>query len=373
MIGQSEDCLYLNIWAPRTGYHSGKKAVMFWLYGGGYNSGSNRIPTYDGGILSARGDVVVVSVNHRLGVFGFLSTSSDEAKGNMGLYDVLEALRWVKRNIRAFGGDPDNITIFGHSAGALTIGLFCTSPLAAGLFRRAILESAAPTRLVEETNKDARTLAYAAESLNNFPVTTFNYVYGDDLLPTNPRLAVRALQFANVDVLIGNTQDEGSFRLPASMPEVFGPFGEKNTCINRTSGIDLILRLFGSFPGREAIAQWYLGNAEECDYDYVRRQVYNSNGDYALFCPDVYFAERYARKGNPVYFYYFNHKPSVTPWAAWMGAAHGDEVPFVFGRPLERGSNYSVPEKRLSEEMIKMWTNFAKYGYVMKLLLLYFK
>ncbi|XP_054721159.1 acetylcholinesterase-1-like [Uloborus diversus] len=429
MLGQSEDCLHLNIWAPRSAYSTSKKAVMFWIYGGGFSSGSNRIETYDGGVLAAEGDVIVASVNYRLGVFGFLSTPSEEAPGNMGFFDILEALRWIKNNIHAFGGDPDNITLFGESGGAMISGLFCVSPLTVGLFRRVILESGAPARLVEDTSyqmnlelgdklaaemgcspnyasleqnpdgivqclrgKDARVLAYASEALNNFSVVTFNYIFGDTLLPKNPRLAVIDLEFQNVEVLIGNNQDEGAFSLGVFMPEVFGPFGEKNPCVNKTFGSTLIPQIIDTFPAPSAAVEWYLGGLQENDCDDVRRQVYHAYGDYGIFCPDVYFAESFAKKGNSVYYYYFNHQSSAAPWAGWMGVVHSDEIPFVFGRPLdyvygvekpfgfekyweyavtdERPSEarrqckayYTSSEKQLSKEMISLWTNFAKYG-----------
>ncbi|XP_054720720.1 acetylcholinesterase-1-like [Uloborus diversus] len=461
MPGQSEDCLYLNIWAPRSAHSTTKKAVMFWIYGGGYSSGSNRLDTYDGSVLAAKGDVIVVNINYRLGVFGFLSTPSEEAPGNMGFYDILEALRWVKSNIQAFGGDPDNITLFGQSGGAMVSGLFCVSPLTVGLFRRVILESGAPARLIDDASylanlqlgvrlaaemgcapnnaslvenpvgiiqclrsKDANILAYAADALNNFSVQTFNFIFGDALLPINPRLAVINLQFQNVDVLIGNNQDEGAFQLPVFMPELFGPFGERNPRINKTFGSAIIPLFTPAFPAPEAAVQWYLGGLQEYDYHHVRSQVYHAYGDYSIFCPDVYFAESYARKGNSVYYYYFNHRSSVTPWAHWMGVVHADEIPFVFGRPLDcadkdeesylgrpfdsaghdeeplylerpfdykghdkalvrvrrpleyveshkkckntqyqhcRG-HYTASEQKLSREMISMWTNFAKFG-----------
>ncbi|XP_054720718.1 acetylcholinesterase-1-like [Uloborus diversus] len=407
MPGQSEDCLYLNIWAPRSANSTSEKSVMFWIHGGGFTSGSNRIKTYEGGILAAKGDVIVVTINYRLGVFGFLSTPSEEAPGNMGFYDMLEALRWVKSNIPAFGGDPDSITLFGESAGSKVIGLFCVSPLTIGLFRRVIMQSSAPTKLVEDTSyqknlqlsarliaevgcaqnnatleqdsvaiiqclrsKDASILAYATDALSNFDVHTYSYIIGDALMPTNPRVAVRNLQFHDVDVLIGNNQDEGAFELPVFKPELFGPFGEKNPRINKTFGSTIIPQIISSFPAPEAAVQWYLGGLQEYDYDYIRSQVYHAFGDYILFCPAVYFAESYARKGNSVYYYYFNHRSSETPWADWMGVVHTDEIPFVFGRPLDGAdteeksfeAHYTSPEKQLSEEMISMWTNFAKFG-----------
>jgi para-nitrobenzyl esterase len=141
---QSEDCLYLNIWSP--GLDDGHRPVLFWIHGGAFNMGSGSTPVYDGSTLSARGNVVVVTINYRLGPLGFLNLNEVTkgkipATGNEGLLDQIAALEWVKDNITVFGGDPDNITVFGESAGGMSIGCLLTMPKARGLFRKAILQS----------------------------------------------------------------------------------------------------------------------------------------------------------------------------------------------------------------------------------------
>ncbi|XP_054161583.1 cholinesterase 1-like [Oppia nitens] len=142
----SEDCLFINIWRqtpPTTKHrysHSSLKPVMFWIHGGGLTSGSIFAKIYNGSALAAQG-VVVVSVNYRLGQFGFMYGASDEAPGNVGLYDQLLGLKWVRDNIHRFGGDRDRVTIFGQSAGSVSVMAHILSPLSKGLFQRAIMQS----------------------------------------------------------------------------------------------------------------------------------------------------------------------------------------------------------------------------------------
>jgi para-nitrobenzyl esterase len=145
--GPSEDCLYLNLWMPANPGRA-KLPVMVWIYGGGYQAGATSEPRQDGGNLSKKG-VLVVSMNYRLGIFGFFShpelakESGHDSSGNYGLLDQLAALQWVRKNIATFGGDPDNVTIFGESAGSFSVSALVASPLAKGLFQRAIGESGA--------------------------------------------------------------------------------------------------------------------------------------------------------------------------------------------------------------------------------------
>ena len=143
--GESEDCLYLNVYVPANAKSNSKLPVMFWIHGGGYSGGSASEPRHNGDFLPAKG-VVLVTINYRLAVFGFLATSdlgkeADGAAGNYGLMDMVDALQWVKDNIKQFGGDPGNVTIFGESAGSSAVCTLMASPMAKGLFHKAIGES----------------------------------------------------------------------------------------------------------------------------------------------------------------------------------------------------------------------------------------
>ncbi|GBO31749.1 Acetylcholinesterase-1 [Araneus ventricosus] len=139
--GKSEDCLYLNIYTPIDAKKGSNLAVLFWIHGGGFVYGSSRLDLYDASALALHGNVVVVIINYRLGVLGFLTSNTTDAPGNIGMYDMLTALQWVNNNIESFGGDKERITLIGESAGSMSISLFCVSPLTKGLFSKAIMES----------------------------------------------------------------------------------------------------------------------------------------------------------------------------------------------------------------------------------------
>src|SRR5476649_2177238 len=198
--GPSEDCLYLNLWMPAAPTQS-RLPVMVWIYGGGFAAGGSSEPRQDGGNLSKRG-VLVVSMNYRLGVFGFFShaelakESGHDASGNYGLLDQVAALQWVRKNIAAFGGDPGNVTIFGKSAGSFSVSALMASPLAQGLFRRAIGESGG---------------AFASKELPFLPlaqVETTTEEYFHRVLPDSSLGALRATSSADI-LKLGSTKAPG--------------------------------------------------------------------------------------------------------------------------------------------------------------------
>jgi para-nitrobenzyl esterase len=255
-IGTSEDCLYLNIWTPAELDTSERLPVMFWIHGGGFAVGSGSEPRYDGGELAARG-IIVVTVNYRLNVFGFLAhpefsvESPYHASGNWGLLDLIAALAWVQRNIAAFGSDPRAATIAGESAGSSAVSILMASPLAKGLFARAIAESgaffSAPARqledlvaveqagiafarkLVAESADDLRKLN-ADDILAAAPGIGFRPIIDGYLLPEAPAKLIARGRHSDVPLLAGWNKDEGfSFPLPADrayedvVREMFGP------------------------------------------------------------------------------------------------------------------------------------------------------
>ncbi|GFR12005.1 acetylcholinesterase-1 [Trichonephila clavata] len=341
-----------------------KKAVMYWMYGGGFRFGSIQSKLYNGTVLAALGDIVVVTVNYRMGPFGFLFSSSGDAPGNAGLWDVLEGLKWINKNIGFFGGDSSKITISGQSAGAMFINLLSISPLTKGLYSKQIMESGAAIFLQMDTMRqqnlnNSQKIAEIAKWANVFLWPQ----YGDKIVPINPRIAVLQGNFECTDTLIGNTKDEGSLVLTTQNPKIFGFFGEKNPQINKTFGADLIRDILTGVPDVESIVQHYLSDdVSENAYNFIRRQVYTSFTDEFFLCPSVYYAEKCAEKGNEVYFFKWRHRPSVNPWAPWMGVAHFDEVQFVFGQPLLNSSSYEAEEILLSSEVLNIRSSFVKTG-----------
>ncbi|GFW04174.1 acetylcholinesterase-1 [Trichonephila clavipes] len=317
-----------------------------------------------------------------------------------GLWDNLEGLRWVNKNIKYFGGDLTKITLAGESSGSLSVGLLSISPLAKGLYKRQIMESGAPTfwnaETMKSTNIDfAQQLAKMVNCANDsftiqnnpkpvvdclkkvdamvlsradshiFNTSTFDFfpTYGDDIVPENPRIAVSRKNFHCTDLLIGNNKDGGSFLITTGNPQLFGFFGEKDPQINKTTGANIIRGMNQGFPNLEGLIKYYLpDDLEENDYDYIRKQTYTACGDPLFVCTDIYYSEKCAEEGNNVYFYVWRHRPSTTVWAPWMGVAHYTEVQFVFGQPLQNPDRYEASEIQLSVEMIKIWSNFVKTG-----------
>ncbi|GBM76694.1 Acetylcholinesterase-1 [Araneus ventricosus] len=213
-----------------------------------------------------------------------------------------------------------------------------------------------------KVSKTAVHLARALWSFDPTSTTSFFPQYGDDLLPRNALDEIREGNFHDVPLLIGNTNDEGSFIITTGQPEVFGFFGHKNTIINKTHAEDMIRSIFRGFDNPEKYVEYYLGSIPDDDYGAIKRQVYIATGDRTILCVTVYFAESYAERKNNVYFYFFSHIPSNTAWSSYVGVAHTDEIQFVFGRPIRKSLLYEPVEVELSSKMIKVWTNFAKNG-----------
>ncbi|MFJ6292550.1 carboxylesterase/lipase family protein [Streptomyces griseoviridis] len=244
-----DDCLNLNVWTPDPG--GAGLPVMVWIHGGSLRHGSSAVPTYDGTAF-ARDGVVLVSLNYRLGIEGF--GWFPDAPANLGLRDQLAALEWVRRNIAAFGGDPDQVTVFGESAGAISLAGLLASPLSAGLMRRAVLQSGAPTavpldradrttrRIAARLGGPATAAAFAAadrdrllraqaEATGGSPLSGgagFDLVVDGEVLPEDPATALLAGKGADIDLLMGTTTDE--YRLwfvPDGTVDRIGPLTQR--------------------------------------------------------------------------------------------------------------------------------------------------
>ena len=364
----SEDCLTLNIWTPEWPAAS-KHAVMVWLHGGGNTEGWTNTPFFDGSALAKHG-VVVVTVQYRLGVFGFFAHSEltkespHQTSGNYGLLDQIAALRWVKDNIAAFGGDPNNVTLFGESAGAEDVGLLLVSPLAKGLFQRAIAESG-PLRKIYPTLKqqendcigvpgalDApreRQIAFlrglrAADVLNVAwinqeickPVNLDGYVLTDQPLKLYAQGAQHPVPF-----MLGNTLREGFIPMPP-------------TALGQT-----IRMQYGSRANRVFDAYGFDGRRMPPP-DPVYGDVGVQYGtDQAHRCRVMLTGLQHAQTGQPFYQFQFSHDlPGQT-----NGSTHTDEIPFVFGAPALNALRLArAPELHLSEQMQSYWSNFARTG-----------
>jgi para-nitrobenzyl esterase len=368
--GASEDCLTLNVWTPAA--PAARLPVMVWIYGGGFAAGATSEPRQDGEQLARKG-VVVVSFNYRLGVFGFFShpelarESHHEASGNYGLLDQVAALRWVSKNIRAFGGDPDNVTIFGESAGSMSVSALMASPLTRGLFRRAIGESGAffgsatlPLKPLEESYAAGRSLA---ESVNPSSLTALRAMPAEDLLQTASR--PNAFRFA---------------------PNVDGYFLRESVESAFASGRQHRVPLLAGWNADESGYQGVLAQLEPTRENFAERvrAQFGAHADDVLRVYDVasdehtkgvardLASDRFigfstwkwidvhaATGGAPVFRYQFDQPPPVTPP---RGAYHSAEIEFVFGTLASKDLPWRPEDTKVSDIMSSYWTNFAKSG-----------
>ena len=375
----SEDCLYLNVWTPAKS-PSDRLAVMVWIYGGGFVGGQTSVPLYDGTKLAEKG-VVLVSVAYRLGAFGFLahpdlSRESGKGSGNYGLQDQIAGLQWVKANIAKFGGDPNRVTVFGESAGGISVSMLAASPAAKGLFQRAISESGGsfgsakysnedgvnvpPLKVAEATGKTflEKLGAMDIKAAREIPAdkirtaqgpglsASFWPVFDGDVLPGDQYELYQAKRFNDTPVLIGTNSDEGALFL---QPGVTAARFEKLVRDGLGPHADAILAAYPHSTDAEAI---------KSTKDFFRESTFAWH--------TWAWATLQTEKGKgKAFVYYFDHRTPRSP----NGANHGDEIAYVFGNL--GGPAIGVPgpplpvrpeDEKISDLMSSYWVNFAKNG-----------
>jgi len=382
-----EDCLYLNVYTPAA--DDGRRPVMVWIHGGGFVIGSGSQPIYDGVPLAQRGDVVVVTVNYRLGPLGFLYLKDlcpdlTGAVGNVGIRDQIAALAWVRESIAAFGGDPDNVTVFGESAGGMSVGTLLGAPAARGLFRRAIPQSGAAHNV--HTRESATEVARhfleglgvapvdAASKLREIPadklldtqqqtilklgtrvgLLPFQPLVDGDSLPEPPLEAVRSGRAAGVDLLIGTTRDEW---------KLFG-FLDRGLATLDESG--LVKRLAPQVGGEQAAARMLdaYRSARSGSAASPKELFFAIETDRVFRVPAIRLAEAQQRRHDAVYMYLFTWESPMMGGA--LGSCHAIELPFVFGKLGAEGSELFTgggPEaERLCQQTMDAWLAFARSG-----------
>ncbi|NP_001166964.1 neuroligin-2a isoform X1 [Takifugu rubripes] len=409
---QSEDCLYLNVYVPTedgplTKKHDEssmnkprdedirdrrKKPVMLFIHGGSYMEGTGNM--FDASVLAAYGNVIVVTMNYRLGVLGFLSTGDQSAKGNYGLLDQIQALRWLNENIGHFGGDPERITIFGSGAGASCVNLLILSHHSEGLFHRAIAQSGTAisswsvnyqplkytkilARKVGCTYTETADLVDCLRRKNFRELVdqdiqparyhiAFGPVVDGDVVPDDPEILMQQGEFLNYDILIGVNQGEGL---------KFVDDSEDNDGISAAAFdytiSNFVDNLYGYPEGkdilRETIKFMYTDWADRDNGDMRRKTLLALFTDHQWVAPAVATAKLHAEFQSPVYFYTFYHHCQTETRPEWADAAHGDEIPYVFGVPMIGATdlfpcNFSKNDVMLSAVVMTYWTNFAKTG-----------
>lgn len=359
----SEDCLYLNVWAPRR--PTRPLPVMIWIHGGGFDSGSASVPIYNGRNIASAG-IVVVTINYRLGVFGFLAhpdisrEANGNPPGNFGLQDMIAALKWVRTNISAFGGDPSAVTIAGQSAGAVAVHDLITSPMAKGLFHRAIAQSGLPSTIAAVPLGDAEQAGVAhlrslgistIDELRALPpdrVTDnakgFAPVVDGVLLQHSPVCATVQGSFANVPILVGITADEGS-----AMRTTYGAG-------DLTSFQTLLAAAFGASASQFSALYPAATDSERA---LASKQLLRDRGLAALY----FWARHRTECGKErVYTYLFDHVEPGPQSARWL-AFHSSEIPYIF-RTLDASPErrFTAADQAISRRISTYWINFILRG-----------
>nr|XP_056722731.1 acetylcholinesterase-like [Euleptes europaea] len=392
---RSEDCLFLNVWVPSPRPPT-PAAVLVWIYGGSFFVGTTSLIIYDGAFLAATENVIVVSMNYRLGALGFLSLPP-ASPGNMGLLDQQLALKWVRENAAAFGGDPTQMTIFGQSAGGAAVNYHLLSPGSQPLFDRAVLQSGttiAPWAWVspEEAKRRALVLAQLMgcaqndssaivnclqeKGMEEFQTYLFSVVdptivlnlpfvptTDGDFLPDDPQNLVESRHFQSKPIMIGTTSDEGSIFISYTAPFLC----TSNECLltqeKLLEGLKMSVRN-ATDDFIQAIAQRYREAEPEGPARY-RSALSQAWRDYFFVCPANEVATESAKTGSPVYAYTFTHRSIGSVWPEWMGSTHGSEVPYLFGTlTLIPGTNETHTEAELAliPRVMRYWAEFARSG-----------
>ncbi|XP_068190976.1 bile salt-activated lipase-like [Antennarius striatus] len=401
----SEDCLYLNVWVPHRRSVSTNLPVMVWIYGGGFlvggSMGANFLDNYlySGQEISDRGDVIVVTLGYRVGTLGFLSTGDSSLPGNYGLWDQHAAIAWVHRNIRSFGGDPDNITIFGESAGGASVSFQTLTPHNKGLFKRAISQSGValcpwginknPRRFAEEVAikvncptdhnmvaclkmtdpvllTKAGTLSLSSSADN--PVVgnlLLSAVVDGDFLPDEPQNLFH--NTADIDYMAGINNMDGHLFTGLDVPSINSPL--------LNTPIEDVKRLLASYTkdkGPEGLANAFsvysINWGSNPSQEIIKKTTVDIGTDYIFLIPTqaaLYLHAANATTGR-TYSYLFSEPNRMAgigrPYPSWMGADHADDLQYVFGKPFTTPLGYWPRHRDVSGYMIAYWTNFAKTG-----------
>ena len=358
----SEDCLYLNVWSSLP--EGEALPVMVWIHGGALTRGSGSAATYDGTELAKKG-VVLVTINYRLGVFGYMAHPELSAEvrsnssGNYGTSDQIQALRWVKENIAAFGGDPENVTIFGESAGAWSVNHLVGSPEAEGLFHRAIGQSGGNFRKLPELKtgeNSAESRGVALQQKLGLPsLAAMRQLDAHELLQGDDGRSYRAIvdgkfipdqlyrmfelgKFNRVPVMLGYNAEEGTtLGALRMMPKNVQDY---EASLQRRFGREVkeVLRLYPS--------------------DDVRKSVLALSSDAGFGWNMHYWAEKSVLHGAATFMYYFTHQPLGRE----LGAFHAAEIVYVFNNASHASGFDSEPSVQLANAMADYWVRFATFG-----------
>ena len=389
---QSEDCLYLNVWTPGT--EGTKRPVLVWIHGGGFLIGAGSTPVYDGHHLAQSGDIVVVTINYRLGALGFvhlegLAKSGFEESSNLGSRDQIAALEWVRENIGEFGGDPENVTVCGQSAGAMSVGALLGAPSARGLFQRAILQSGAGRHVIDRDRADEAAELFLDElgnprctpkSLGALSANQILSAQGavnrklmnardlmvmmpcvdGNLITEAPLEAIGKGRVSDIDIMIGTTLDEWKLFSPLDAALLRS---SESRLVSRFA--ELLPQIVSNPPDPEFAVQAYREALAKRGGKTTPFEILSAFQSMRVFHhPAFELADQHGNAGGRVHSYLFSWKPPA--FARSLGACHAMELPFVFGltnHPLSRAfTGFTGSARRLAGRMQSAWTSFARNG-----------
>nr|XP_060615318.1 cholinesterase-like [Anolis sagrei ordinatus]XP_060615319.1 cholinesterase-like [Anolis sagrei ordinatus] len=388
----SEDCLFLNIWVPHL-QPSVPIPILVWIHGGGFIAGTSSLDVYSGASLAVTENIIVASMNYRLGSLGFLSMPP-AIPGNMGLWDQHLALTWIKENAAAFGGDPNRVTIFGHSAGGASVGYHLLSPKSEPLFSQAVLQSGVPNAIwawihpekaknkslelsqllgCGEGNENEIVSCLQKKDAMEFPQHEVSLLHKSDFIldfifvPTtdgdfltdHPQRLLDSQHVQIKPILTGVTSDEGVFLVD------FLSLASNHSQITREQFMKVLRMTVRNATEEDiqAVAQKYSG---EIHGPAKYRSVFvQSSSDYFFVCPAAEFAAQIRKAGSPVYVYLFAHHTSGAIWPEWAGASHGAELIYLLGNfkaAFEANKTHTEAEAVLSRRIMRYWAEFARTG-----------
>jgi len=380
---QNEDCLYLNIWT--SGIDNERRPVLFWIHGGGFTMGSGSSPVYSGRILSQRGNAVVVTINYRLGTLGFLNLNEVTdgripATGNEGLLDQIAAMEWVQDNIVAFGGDPGNVTIFGESAGGMSVGCLLVTPRAGGLFHKAIPQSGAASVAqpldvavkVSEQFLDVLDLSASdVDALRSLRVgellvaqqelttrmmrlnvgMSLQPVIDGKILTSVPLDAIKGGSARGIPIVVGSTLDE--WKLLAWADQDLPKLDETH----------LVRRLQRMIPAQyvEDLIETYRKALSKRGVPTTPPEIFNAiQGDRSFRIHAIRLAEAQRQHNQPAYNYLFTWRSPLFGGA--LGACHALELGFLFGTYDENFCGKGPAADALAKNIQDSWLAFARNG-----------
>ncbi|HXI73782.1 MAG TPA: carboxylesterase/lipase family protein [Verrucomicrobiae bacterium] len=385
--GSSEDCLFINVWRPSRASPGAKLPVMVWIHGGAFVFGSGALPD-SSSVQFAKQGIILVAFNYRLGRLGFFAFPAlsreypEKLQGNYAYMDQIAALKWVQQNIAAFGGDPKNVTIFGESAGGVSVHTLLTSPLSRGLFQKAISESGGGRDGVltgRPMTKDAADPNYpvSAETIG----INFARKHKIEGMDATALAKLRGLSVAEIvdggqesdgpggpsiysgpildgKLVVQTAQSAYEAGTQAQVPLIIGSnSAEVSAGFVNASSKDELLSLFGSLRD-QAIAAYDPDGTNE-----FAKMLTMVNTDKVWAEPARFTARAFVAKGQPAYLYRFSYVPAAMQQIMRYGAPHGSEIPYVFGNPTGRnGATVTPQDQEVAKIMNTYWANFAKTG-----------